>query len=58
MSAGSVSRMILIIDDDALLCDTVKDAFSSETLVVLTAHSAAGGMEVCRATKIDVVILD
>ena len=51
-------RTFLVIDDDKVFCDAVKDYFSSKTVEVLTAHSGSGGLAVCSQRKVDVVLLD
>lgn len=49
---------ILIIDDDRLFCDIIRDAFGSRDFSVFTAHSRAEGLNACAAHKMDVVLLD
>jgi DNA-binding NtrC family response regulator len=49
---------ILIIDDDEIFCDSLKDAFDSTRFEVLTAHTKQDGLFICSANKIDVVLLD
>lgn len=51
-------RVLLIIDDDQLLCDAVNDYLSSENLKVLTAHTGADGLRICARQKTDIVLLD
>ena len=49
---------LLIIDDDRLLCDSIKRFFVGEKHHVFTAHSAAEGLAICSKYKIDIVLLD
>lgn len=54
----SFQRTVLIIDDDRLLCDTVKDFFTSENVKVHTANSGGDGLEICSQNNIEIVLLD
>lgn len=56
--AHNVRKTLLIIDDEKVFCDTVKDFLGGETLEVLTANSGADGMDLCSRRNIDVVLLD
>lgn len=58
MNDGNVRKNLLIIDDDELFCETVKDEFRSPLLEIHTAYSAAEGLQVCRHHNIDIVLLD
>lgn len=58
MNDGNVRRNLLIIDDDQLFCETVKDEFCSPLLEIHTAYSAADGLRVCHNHNIDIVLLD
>jgi len=49
---------LLIIDDDEILCESVKDYFDSESCHVLMAHTGADGLRVCSKYRVDVVLLD
>ncbi len=51
-------RKMLILDDDRLLCDAVRECFSGDAFEVLLAHTGAEGVGICAAEKIDVVLLD
>ncbi len=57
MTQGS-RKILLVIDDEKVFCDTVKDYLESDSLEVLAAHSGAEGLEVCAGRKVDVVLLD
>ncbi len=52
------SKTFLVIDDDQVLCDAIKDYFSSKTIEVLTSHTGAEGIAICSQRKVDVVLLD
>jgi DNA-binding NtrC family response regulator len=56
--AHSVRKTLLIIDDEKVFCDTVKDFLGSAALEVLTAHSGSDGMDLCSRRNVDVVLLD
>ena len=49
---------LLIIDDEKVFSETVKDYLSSETMEVLTAQTGAQGLEICSLRNVDVVLLD
>jgi DNA-binding NtrC family response regulator len=51
-------KNILVIDDDKIYGDTVKDYFARESMRVLVAHTAKEGLETCSRERIDVVLLD
>jgi DNA-binding NtrC family response regulator len=58
MSTEETPRTFLIIDDDKVLCDAIKDYFSSKTVEVLTSHTGAEGLAICSQKKVEVVLLD
>lgn len=49
---------LLIIDDDKIFCDTVKDAFDPARFEVMTTHTKKSGLAACLEKKMDVVVLD
>jgi DNA-binding NtrC family response regulator len=49
---------ILVIDDDAIYCDTVRDYLTNDSTEVLTANTAKEGLDACSRDRIDVVLLD
>ncbi|MBI5676425.1 MAG: sigma-54-dependent Fis family transcriptional regulator [Nitrospirae bacterium] len=51
-------RNLLIIDDDKLFCETVRDYLSSSALSVFISHTGADGLSACSKNKMDVVLLD
>lgn len=58
MSAEHSPRTFLVIDDDQVLCDAIKDYFSSKTIEVLASHTGTEGLAICSQRKVDVVLLD
>ncbi|MDX9745404.1 MAG: sigma-54 dependent transcriptional regulator [Syntrophales bacterium] len=58
MNDGTIKRNLLIIDDDRIFCETVKEEFHGPFFDVHTAYSANDGLRVCRMHNIDVVLLD
>lgn len=50
--------ILLVIDDDRIFCDTVKDAFQAENFEVIAAHNRKDGLAACAKKKIDIVLLD
>lgn len=53
----SKKATLLIIDDDSLFCDSVKE-FLNDSLDIFIAHNADDGIRTCSKYKIDVVLLD
>ena len=51
-------KTLLIIDDEKVFCNTVREFLESERLEVLAAHTGADGLAICADRKIDVVLLD
>ena len=51
-------KNILIIDDDKIYGDTVKDYFARDPIRVFVTHTAKEGLETCSREWIDVVLLD
>jgi DNA-binding NtrC family response regulator len=51
-------RTLLVLDDDRLLCQAVRDGLSSDALRVIEAHTAAEGLAACAREAVDVVVLD
>ena len=58
MSTEHPPRTFLVIDDDRVLCDAIKDYFPSKTIEVLASHTGAEGVAICSQRKVDVVLLD
>ena len=54
----SVGKTLLVIDDDRLFCDTVRDYFQDSLKEVLIANTGHEGLEACLKNKVDVVLLD
>jgi DNA-binding NtrC family response regulator len=57
MQRGS-KKTLLIIDDEKVFCNTVRDFLENDRLEVLSAHTGAEGLEICSGRKVDVVLLD
>ncbi len=58
MGTEAYKKVLLVIDDDELLCDVIRERFSKDNLKVLTAHSIVDGIRACRNARIDIVLLD
>lgn len=58
MSKEHSLRTFLIIDDDKVLCDAIKDYFSSQIVEVIVSNTGAEGLAICSQRKVDVVLLD
>lgn len=58
MSERSGKKTLLMIDDDTIFCDYVKDYLREEPIDVLVAHTAKDGLECCSRRTIDIVLLD
>jgi DNA-binding NtrC family response regulator len=48
----------VVIDDDRLLCDTVRHGLNGLGVQVLAAHTGAEGLHLCAERPVDVVLLD
>ncbi|NOY64755.1 MAG: sigma-54-dependent Fis family transcriptional regulator [Nitrospirae bacterium] len=55
---SKINKSILIIDDDRIFCDVLRDYLIDNSLEVITAHSGEKGLRICSERKIDVVLLD
>jgi len=51
-------RNILVIDDDRVFCNTVKDYLTSETMEVFTANTGRDGIAICSQRRVEIVLLD
>ncbi|MBN1548624.1 MAG: sigma-54-dependent Fis family transcriptional regulator [Syntrophaceae bacterium] len=58
MKIDSIRKKLLIIDDDEIFCDAVKEEFSGPSLEVLTAYTAKDGLKTCKEHNIDIILLD
>ena len=58
VSMGSHKKRLVVIDDDRLLCDTIRHLFETQDLDVAAAHSGNEGLRLCEAGPADVVLLD
>ncbi|HDQ03772.1 MAG TPA: sigma-54-dependent Fis family transcriptional regulator [Deltaproteobacteria bacterium] len=55
---GTVKRNILVVDDNDIFCESVRDILRDEGTEVFTANTGKDGLKICQNSKIDVVILD
>jgi DNA-binding response OmpR family regulator len=53
-----VSTKVLVIDDDILVANTLKDALHRDTFEVFTANSGSDGIELARQVAPEVIVLD
>lgn len=51
-------QTILVIDDDRILCETLKEYLTSDRRHVMTAPDCRSGLEICNRNRIDIVLLD
>ena len=58
MASMNKKRTLLVVDDDRLLCQAVGDALRSDSMQVVSAHTAAEALRSCSAGAVDVVVLD
>lgn len=57
MPSYSTKGTLLIIDDDPLFCDSIKEFFK-DSLDIFIAYNGQEGIKICSNHKIDVVLLD
>ncbi len=55
---GNSGKTVLIIDDDRVFCDAVREYLSKSSMHVLVSHTAADGLAACAGNEVDVVLLD
>jgi DNA-binding NtrC family response regulator len=58
MKGHNVKKTLLVIDDDRVFGEAVRDYLSSDALEVLLARKATDGLTLCSLRKVDVVVLD
>jgi DNA-binding NtrC family response regulator len=58
MNTEKTKRTLLVIDDDRVFGEAVRDYLADRSLEVLLAHRAADGLTLCSLRKIDIVVLD
>jgi DNA-binding NtrC family response regulator len=58
MRGVKTKKIFLIIDDDRVFSNVVRDYLSSDSVEVLIANTAAAGIEFCQQKRVDVVLLD
>jgi len=56
--AQRAKKTLLIIDDEKVLCNTIRDYLENDHLEVLAAHTSADGLAICSSRKVDIVLLD
>lgn len=58
MKGAKTIKTFLIIDDDRVFANAVKDYLSNNSMEVLIANTASEGITLCQQQRIDVVLLD
>lgn len=58
MKAIGVKKIILVIDDDTLFCDALRDHLKNSATEVFAAHTGTDGLSICSHNKVDIVLLD
>jgi DNA-binding NtrC family response regulator len=58
MKSAKTKKTFLIIDDDRVFSNAVRDYLTGDSVEVLIAHTAAEGISACHQKMIDVVLLD
>lgn len=53
-----INKSILVIDDDRIFCDTLKDEFQDPQTEVSVAHTGQDGLAILGQKHVDVVLLD
>lgn len=53
----NMRKTLLIIDDDPLFCDSIKEHLKG-SFDVLVAHNGEEGIRVCSSSRVDIVLLD
>ncbi len=48
---NKTKRKILIIDDNDIFCESVRDILSDESTEVLTANTGKSGLKICTEVK-------
>jgi DNA-binding NtrC family response regulator len=57
-NSRKMRKTLLVIDDDRVFGEAVRDYLTSDTVEVVLAHKAKDGLTLCSLQKIDVVLLD
>lgn len=52
------SPVLLVVDDDRVFCDAVRDSYAGTGVEVLLAHTGSEALALCPTRSIDVVLLD
>jgi DNA-binding NtrC family response regulator len=53
-----MTKTLLVIDDDTLLCETINRSIARSDLKILTAHKGNQGIQICKNERVDAVLLD
>lgn len=51
-------KILLVIDDDQIYCEAVRDYLGGDGVQVITVHTAEEGLAICERDQVDVVLLD
>jgi len=55
---NSLTKKILIVEDDAPLLDSLRDKFESEGFIIVTATDGQAGIEAVKKERPDLVLID
>lgn len=58
MKGNNAKKTFLVIDDDRVFCEAVRDYLANDSVEALQAHTASDGLTLCSLKRIDVVLLD
>ena len=58
MEDSNSRKTVLIIDDDKVFCEAIREYMSKDSMNVLVSHTAAEGLAACSKNEVDVVLLD
>jgi DNA-binding NtrC family response regulator len=58
VSQQSWKKNLLVIDDDKIYAEAIKDFFEQDSLNVFLAHTAKEGLTICSQQTVDIVLLD
>lgn len=57
-TAGKIPRRILVVDDEAVVCESIGKVLALDHQEVETATSGQGALAACQAGKFDLIIID
>jgi DNA-binding NtrC family response regulator len=55
---SSLKKTVLVIDDDKVFCEAIREYMARDSLNVLVSHTAADGLASCAKHEVNVVLLD